>query len=64
MYNGRILLVDDDSDYRASLSETLDVEGFQVTSCGSAEKALELLERDRAGFDLVIVDFMLNVQMV
>ena len=56
----RILLVDDHSLFRESLSRLLEAEpDFRIAgSCGSATEALEILEREKA--DVVLLDFDLG----
>jgi len=44
--NMSILLVDDDRQVRNAGKQTLDLAGFQVVCCDSAEQALKLLNRD------------------
>jgi CheY-like chemotaxis protein len=55
--NHRILLVDDDTPVRLSLSAFLDDCGLQVTAAESAEEALSLL--NHSSFDLAVVDLRL-----
>src|SRR6202023_1660309 len=52
------LLVDDDADARAVMSQMLRVGGFDVTEASDGEEALELLSRD-ADIGLVVTDFCL-----
>ncbi len=47
-----VLLIDDEEDIRASLSQTLELAGFSVTACARAERALDLVD---AAFDGVVV---------
>jgi DNA-binding NarL/FixJ family response regulator len=56
----RILLIDDHSLFRESLSRLLDAErDFRVVgSCRSAAEALKILDRDRA--DIVLLDYELG----
>jgi CheY-like chemotaxis protein len=49
-----VLVVDDHPDILAALCETLEGEGFSADTAGSAEAALELLERRR--YDALLVD--------
>lgn len=49
-----ILMVDDDALMRRSLSFNLQQSGYRVSSAGSAEGALKLLQRERP--DLVLLD--------
>ncbi len=51
---GRVLVVDDDNDLLALLDESLRGHGYEVTTCGTAEMGLEVLER--SGFDVVLAD--------
>ncbi|HXN40247.1 MAG TPA: sigma-54 dependent transcriptional regulator [Myxococcaceae bacterium] len=52
------LVVDDDTGVRQSLRLCLEADGFRVHSVGSAESALEALDRGR--FDVVILDLWLG----
>jgi DNA-binding response OmpR family regulator len=52
-----VLLVDDDARLREIVGMALEGEGYRVRGAGSAEEALDLLERD--GPDLMILDVML-----
>ncbi len=52
------LAVDDDSDVRFFVRETLAKSGFQVTAAASGEEALEYLHDTR--FDLVLLDLRLG----
>jgi two-component system cell cycle sensor histidine kinase/response regulator CckA len=54
---GRILVVDDESELRSVLVESLQKHGYEVSGCGSGRKALaELRQRD---FDLLLTDLMM-----
>ena len=53
----RILVVDDDTELRATVSEVLEYEGFEVSTTGDAQEALDLL--DASGFDLVLLDLIM-----
>jgi DNA-binding NtrC family response regulator len=53
----RVLLVDDEKDFLASMSERMRIRGMDVTTASSAKEALALIERDV--FDAVILDFQL-----
>ena len=53
----KILVVDDDTELRATVSEVLEYEGFDVTATGDAQEALDLL--DGSGFDLVLLDLIM-----
>lgn len=52
-----ILLVEDDDDTRELIVTLLELAGFEVTACASAEAALEQLREQP--FDIVLTDFML-----
>ena len=52
-----ILLVEDDRDIRDLLETLLNIAGFQVEGCGTAEEALEHLRE--SPFDLVLTDYCL-----
>jgi CheY-like chemotaxis protein len=52
------LLVDDDSTLRASCSAVLEGEGYDLTLCGRADEALDLLRREP--FDIVILDWYMT----
>jgi CheY-like chemotaxis protein len=58
---GSILVVDDDPDIRLSLIDTLEDEGFAVTSAAHGLDALQLLRSKGSGFDLVVLDLMMPV---
>jgi DNA-binding NtrC family response regulator len=53
----KVLVVDDDTELRATVSEVLEYEGFEVSTTGDAEEALDLL--DASGFDLVLLDLIM-----
>jgi signal transduction histidine kinase/CheY-like chemotaxis protein len=55
---GEILLVEDDDDCREGVTELLEAEGMSVTAVGSAEKAIETLNRSKPA--LVLVDLRLR----
>lgn len=50
----RILVIDDDEDFRFILTRTLEKEGYLVQAVGSGAEAIEALKRQR--FDLSLVD--------
>lgn len=52
-----ILVVDDESDLCEILSFNLETEGYKVTTATSAEEALQL---DLSGFDLLLLDVMME----
>jgi PAS domain S-box-containing protein len=53
----RVLLVDDDQPVREITATMLRTMGADVIEVGSGGAALELLDRDGDGFDLLVVDF-------
>lgn len=53
----RLLLVEDEEPIRATLTEFLGEEGYQVVAVGTAEEGLRLLENER--FDVVLADYVL-----
>jgi two-component system alkaline phosphatase synthesis response regulator PhoP len=55
----RLLLVEDDPHLADGLSRALALDGFDVQSVGSGERALEELAAAGRGFDLVVLDIML-----
>jgi two-component system, NtrC family, response regulator AtoC len=56
-----ILIVDDDADTRELLGEVLTSEGYSVTTCGTAERALAAGKKAR--FDVIISDMRLGQAM-
>ena len=55
--NMKILVVDDEQDLCEILKFNLETEGYQVETANSAEEALE---KDVAGFDLLLLDVMMG----
>ena len=55
----RLLVVDDEAIILTLLSEVLTEEGYQVTTAGNGQEAIDLLERQI--FDLVITDIVMPV---
>lgn len=53
----RVLVVDDEENHRRTLAIGLRLEGFEVLEAEDGERALEVLERERA--DVAIVDLMM-----
>jgi CheY-like chemotaxis protein len=53
----RILIVDDESDFRVMLGKVLSMEGHQVLFAGNGWEALLVLDGD--GVDLCVVDVMM-----
>ncbi len=54
----RILLVDDDRTLRDGCASVLKVEGFNVTSTGRGDEALDLVKKRK--FDLILVDLYMT----
>jgi two-component system cell cycle sensor histidine kinase/response regulator CckA len=54
-----ILLVEDDEDVRAAVSEMLRAGGYEVHSVGSVQAAFEQFEEEHGDFDLVFTDVVL-----
>jgi CheY-like chemotaxis protein len=52
----RLLLVDDDPQVARAVGRMLEHSGFEVTTCGDAEGALERFRGDPAAFDAVVTD--------
>lgn len=52
-----VLLVEDDDDIRELIVTLLEIAGFDVTACATAEAALEQLREEP--FDMVLTDYML-----
>lgn len=57
MTKARLLIVDDEPGIRASLSDVLLQEGYQVVAVDSGEAAIGILETDQ--FDLILLDVMM-----
>ena len=53
----KILIVDDESDFRVMLGKVLSMEGHQVSFAGNGWEALLVLDGD--GIDLCVVDVMM-----
>src|SRR5512146_2809389 len=54
----RILIVDDDRTLREGCASVLQVEGYNVSTCGRGDEALEMVRR--AHFDVVMVDLYMT----
>ncbi len=54
----RVLLVDDDRTLREGCASVLQMDGFQVTSTGRGDEAVDLLKRRK--FDIVLVDLYMT----
>ena len=57
MDSKRILIVDDEPDTLGLIELTLETAGYQVTTAGSGDQAVGLLEND--SFDLLLLDIMM-----
>ena len=55
----RILLVEDEQHLAEGLRFNLEAEGYQVQVIDTGEAALEIISKDPAGFDVVVLDVML-----
>lgn len=56
--NGKILVVDDDAHMRESVSDNLEVEGYEVFQAASGSQALEAVRREF--FDVILMDYNLT----
>jgi two-component system, OmpR family, phosphate regulon sensor histidine kinase PhoR len=57
MGKARILVIDDEYGVRSGIRQILEMEGYDVEEAETGRGALELL--DRAGFDVVLIDYQL-----
>ncbi len=53
----KVLLVDDEEDFLEIMSERMEARGMAVTTCTSAEEAVEIIKTET--FDAIILDFMM-----
>lgn len=53
----KVLLVDDEEDFLEIMSERMEARGMDVTTCTSAEEAIEKIKQH--SFDAIILDFMM-----
>ncbi len=53
----KVLLVDDEEDFLEIMSERMEAREMMVTTCTSAEEALEIIKAET--FDAIILDFMM-----
>ena len=53
----KVLLVDDEEDFLEVMAERMQARGIEVVTSGSAENAVEMIERET--FDAIILDFMM-----
>jgi CheY-like chemotaxis protein len=58
MSAGKLLVIDDDPDYRASVRCLLESEGFTVSEASSGDEGLRLLAQDPP--DAIILDVMMR----
>jgi len=54
----RILIIDDDRTLREGCASVLQVEGYNVTTCGRGDEALDMVRR--ASYDIVMVDLYMT----
>src|SRR5215212_8118493 len=54
----RILIIDDDRTLREGCASVLQVEGYNVSTCGRGDEALEMVRR--AHYDIVMVDLYMT----
>src|SRR5689334_24089962 len=54
----RVLVVDDDRSLREGCASVLQVDGYNITSIGRGDEALDLVRRTR--FDIVLVDLYMT----
>ena len=54
----RVLVIDDDRTLREGCASLLQVEGYNVSTCGRGDEAIELVRR--APFDIVLVDLCMT----
>lgn len=52
----KLLLVEDDPNFRSLLTEVLEAEGFEVTVATSGSEALKILEGEGASFSALLTD--------
>src|SRR5712692_5098209 len=53
----RILLIDDDDDYRSAVKQLLESLGNKVTAVGNGSEGLTVFMKEKDAFDVVLVDF-------
>jgi CheY-like chemotaxis protein len=53
----RILLIDDDEDYRSAVKQLLESLGNKVTAVENGSEGLTVFMKDKDAFDVVLVDF-------
>ena len=57
MNAGRVLIVDDDEDIQANFADILQEFGYQTTTAGCGQSALEMIRE--ADFDVVLLDYQM-----
>jgi CheY-like chemotaxis protein len=57
MHGLRILIVDDDKDFLALLSKSIESWGYEVISASGGKEALEIIEKKAA--DIVVLDYLM-----
>lgn len=55
----RVLVIDDNDQFRDLIKQMLEPDQFEVTTINSPVKALEMFSRDKHGFDLVLLDYFM-----
>jgi CheY-like chemotaxis protein len=55
----RVLAIDDKEEFRELVKEFLTPFGFEVTLAANPVKALELFQREKDRFDLVLLDYLM-----
>ncbi len=53
----KVLLVDDEKDFLEIMAQRMEARGFEVTTAGSAEQALSII--DKKPFDAIVMDFQM-----
>jgi DNA-binding response OmpR family regulator len=53
----RVLVIDDNAEFRSLIKDMLDETRFDVLAMGSAVNALELFSREKESFDLILLDY-------
>jgi two-component system phosphate regulon response regulator PhoB len=54
-----LLIVEDDDTIRETIREALFTEGFEVAACADGQAALNLIQRQKPAYALVVLDLML-----
>ncbi len=57
MSEGKVLIVDDEEEYRETMAERLEVRGYMVEKAENGIDALEKIEH--ANYDAIVLDFMM-----